>query len=331
MLTLIAALTFAQPIVIAHRGASGERPEHTLAAYQLALEQGADFIEPDLVITKDGVLVCRHENEISTTTNVADKPEFAGRKTKKEIDGRSVEGWFTEDFTLAELKKLRARERLPDVRKSNVTYDGQFEIPTFEEVLQLLRDWKQKTKKTVGVYPETKHPTYFGMLELPPEKPLIELVKKYGYDNKNAPIFIQSFETSNLKLLRRRTKARLIQLIDVIGRPFDWTLAEDKRTYAQLITPGGLSDISTYADGIGVHKDLVISRDTEGNLGAVTNLIHDAKQSGLLIHVWTFRNEDSFLPKNLAGKPEEELKRFFAAGVHGVFSDYPGLAVKVRG
>jgi len=331
MLTLIAALTFAQPIVIAHRGASGERPEHTLAAYQLALEQGADFIEPDLVITKDGVLVCRHENEIGGTTNVADKPEFAGRKTKKEIDGKSLEGWFTEEFTLAELKQLRAKERLPEVRKGNTAYDGQFEIPTFEEVLKLLRDWKKKSGKTAGVYPETKHPTYFGMLDLPLEKPLLELVKKYGYDKRDAPIFIQSFETSNLKLMRKRTKARLIQLIDVIGRPFDWTLAEDKRTYAQLITPGGLTDISTYADGIGVPKDFVITRDADGNLGAVTNLIRDAKQSSLLVHVWTFRNEDQFLPKNLAGKPEEELKRFFAAGVDGIFSDYPSLAVKVRG
>ncbi|MBC8066444.1 MAG: glycerophosphodiester phosphodiesterase [Chlorobia bacterium] len=331
MLTIIAAITFAPPIVIAHRGASGERPEHTLAAYQLALEQGADFIEPDLVITKDGVLVCRHENEIGTTTDVAAKSEFAARKTKKEIDGKTFEGWFTEDFTLKELKTLRAKERLPDVRKANTAYDGQFEVPTFEEVLKLLRDWRKKSGKTVGVYPETKHSTYFGMMDLPLETPLVDLVKRYGYDKKDAPIFIQSFEQSNLKGLRRRTKARLIQLIDAVGRPFDWNLTEDKRTYTQLVSPGGLTEISMYADGVGVYKDYVIPRNAEGNLGEPSSLVRDAKQSGLLVHVWTFRNEDQFLPKNLAGEPEEEIKRFIAAGVDGLFADSPATAVKARG
>lgn len=329
MLTILAAAVFAPPIIIAHRGASGERPEHTIASYQLALEQGADFIEPDVVITKDGILVCRHENEISTTTNVADKPEFASRKAKKEIDGRMVEGWFTEDFTLKELKTLRAKERIPQLRKT--TFDGQFEIPTLEEVMVLLRDWKRKSGKTVGIYPETKHPTYFAMNDLLLENPLINLVKKYGYDNKDAPIFIQSFEQSNLKVLRRRTKARLIQLIDVIGRPFDWTLSENKRAFADLATAVGLSDISTYADGVGVHKDYVIPRTSEGNLGEPTSLVRDAKQSGLLVHVWTFRNEDSFLPKDLAGKPEAEIQRYIAAGIDGLFTDYPATAVKVRG
>lgn len=329
MTTILALAVFASPIIIAHRGASGERPEHTIAAYQLALEQGADFIEPDLVITKDGILVCRHENEISTTTNVADRPEFASRKTKKEIDARTVEGWFTEDFTLKELKTLRAKERIPQLRKTN--YDGQFEIPTLEEVMILLRDWKRKSGKTVGIYPETKHPTYFAMNDLPLENPLINLVKKYGYDKKDAPIFIQSFEQSNLKVLRRRTKARLIQLIDIVGRPFDWTLGEKVQTFADLAKATGLSDISTYADGIGVHKDYVIPRTAEGNLGEPTSLVRDAKQSGLLVHVWTFRNEDSFLPKDLAGKPELEIQRYIAAGIDGIFADYPATAVKVRG
>lgn len=329
MITILAAAILAPPIIIAHRGASGERPEHTIAAYQLALEQGADFVEPDVVITKDGILVCRHENEISTTTNVADKPEFASRKSKKEIDGRTIEGWFTEDFTLKELKTLRAKERIPQLRKT--TYDGQFEIPTLEEVMVLLRDWKRKSGKTVGIYPETKHPTYFAMNDLPLENPLINLVKKYGYDNKDAPIFIQSFEQSNLKVLRRRTKARLIQLIDVIGRPFDWTLSENKRTFADLANAVGLSDISTYADGVGVHKDYVIPRTSEGNLGEPTSLVRDAKQSGLLVHVWTFRNEDPFLPKDLVGKPEAEIQRYIAAGIDGLFTDYPATAVKVRG
>lgn len=329
MITILAATFIAPPLIIAHRGASGERPEHTIAAYQLALEQGADFIEPDVVITKDGILVCRHENEISTTTNVADKPEFASRKAKKDIDGRSVEGWFTEDFTLKELKTLRAKERIPQLRKT--TYDGQFEIPTLEEVMVLLRDWKRKSGKTVGIYPETKHPTYFAMIDLTLENPLINLVKKYGYDKKDAPIFIQSFEQSNLKVLRRRTKARLIQLIDVVGRPFDQTLSEDKRTFAHLATAVGLSDISTYADGVGVHKDYVIPRTPEGNLGEPTSLVRDAKQSGLLVHVWTFRNEDTFLPKDMAGKPEVEIQRYIATGIDGLFTDYPATAVKIRG
>lgn len=331
MINILAATVFATPIIIAHRGASGERPEHTLASYQLAMEQGADFIEPDLVITKDGILVCRHENEISTTTNVADKPEFASRKTKKDIDGRTYEGWFTEDFTLKELKTLRAKERLPEVRKANMAYDGQFEVPTLEEVMILLRDWKRKSGKTVGIYPETKHPTYFAMNDLTLENPLINLVKKYGYDKKEAPIFIQSFEQSNLKVLRRRTKARLIQLIDIIGRPFDWTLSENKRTFADLATAVGLSDISTYADGVGVHKDYIIPRTAEGILGEPTSLVRNAKQSGLLVHVWTFRNEDSFLPKDLAAKPEVEIQRYIAAGIDGLFADYPATAVKVRG
>jgi glycerophosphoryl diester phosphodiesterase len=331
MLTLIAAVNMAPAIVIAHRGASGERPEHTIAAYQLALDQGVDFIEPDLVMTKDGVLVCRHENEISTTTDVASKSEFAGRKTKKEIDGKPVEGWFTEDFTLKELKTLRAKERIPQLRQANTKYDGQFEIPTFEDVLKLLRDWKRKSGKTVGVYPETKHPTYFAQLDLSLEKPLVDLIKRYGYDKKDAPIFIQSFERSNLKMLRRRTKARLVQLIDVVGQPFDFTLSEEKKTYADMVTPIGLSDISTYADGIGVHKDYVIPRNADGALGQPTNLVHNAHQSLLVVHVWTFRSEDYFLPKDLAGNPTEELKRFLATGIDGVFSDFPGLAVKVRG
>lgn len=330
MLALIAAANMAPAIVIAHRGASGERPEHTLAAYQLALEQGADFIEPDLVSSKDGVLVCRHENEISGTTDVANRPEFAARKAKKEIDGQTVEGWFTEDFTVRELKTLRAKERLPELRKANAAYDGQFEIPTFEEVLILLQSWKRSTGRTPGVYPETKHPTYFGQIDLGLEGPLVELVKKYGYDKKDAPIFIQSFERSNLKMLRRSTKARLVQLIDATGQPFDFKLAEDKGTYADMVTATGLAAIATYADGIGVYKDYVIPRNGEGALGEPTSLVQDAHKAGLVVHVWTFRNEDQFLPKDLAGNPAEEIKRFLATGIDGLFSDFPGLAVKTR-
>ena len=222
-----------QAIIIAHRGASGERPEHTIAAYTLAIEQGADYIEPDLVLTKDGVLVARHENEISETTDVASKPEFADRKATKTIDGQKMTGWFTEDFTLAELKTLRAKERLPQLRKANMAYDGQFEVPTFEEILELAKTERAKTGRQIGIYPETKHPTYFASIGLPHEEPLLALLTRYGYTEKSAPVFIQSFEVGNLETLRSKTKLRLIQLMDEKGSPAD---RPDMR-YAEMATP----------------------------------------------------------------------------------------------
>lgn len=315
-------------IVIAHRGASGERPEHTIASYTLAIEQGADFIEPDLVLTKDGVLVARHENEISETTDVATRPEFAARKTSKTVDGQQMTGWFTEDFTLAELKTLRAKERLPQLRKANMAYDGQFEIPTFEQILELAQ------KHKVGVYPETKHPSYFAAIGLPHEAPLLALLAKYGHIEKSAPVFIQSFEVENLKALRGKTKVRLIQLMDEKGSPPD----RSDLTYPAMATPAGLKTIASYADGIGPNKALVIPRNMLGNLGTPTSLVADAHKAGLAVHPWTFRRENYFLPlaqksgidPRSIGDLAEEIRAYLATGIDGFFSDNVAEAVAAK-
>ncbi|MEH6662822.1 MAG: glycerophosphodiester phosphodiesterase [Parasphingorhabdus sp.] len=327
----IATLTGEPPIIIAHRGASGERPEHTLAAYQLAIEQGADFIEPDLVLTSDGILVARHENDISDTTDVAGRPEFAGRKTAKTIDGTSREGWFTEDFTLAELKTLRAKERLPDLRAANMQYDGRFEIPTFEAILQLLEAHADKSGKRIGVYPETKHPSYFNALGLGHDEPMLKLLKQYGYDGKDDPVFIQSFEVGNLKALAGKTGVRLVQLVASEGGPPDMA----GQAYASMITAAGLQDIAAYADGIGPSKDLVIGRNAIGQLGEPTGLVEAAHKAGLMVHPWTFRRENYFLPTDFKsgidprepGDLQGEIRAFLATGIDGLFSDNPAQAV----
>ncbi len=233
-----------EPVVIAHRGASGYRPEHTLAAYRLAIRMGADYVEPDLVPTKDGVLVARHENEISGTTDVAGRPEFADRRTTKVIDGRQVTGWFTEDFTLAELKNLRAVERLPEVRPDNTRYDGMFEVPTFDEVLELVREESRNEGRRIGVYPETKHPTYFDSLGLSLEEPLVEALRRHRMDRARSKVVIQSFETANLRELSAMVAVPLVQLINRDGRPFDFVASGDPRTYADLATPEGLAWIA---------------------------------------------------------------------------------------
>jgi glycerophosphoryl diester phosphodiesterase len=318
-------------IVIAHRGASGERPEHTIASYALAIEQGADFIEPDLVLTKDGILVARHENEISETTDVASKAEFADRKTTKTIDGQPMTGWFTEDFTLAELKTLRAKERLPQLRQANMAYDGQFEVPTFEEILELAKAKSNDTGRIIGVYPETKHPSYFASIGLPHEAPLLALLHAYGHVEKSSPVFIQSFEVENLKALRGKTKLRLIQLMDEKGSPAD----RSDLSYPAMATPEGLKAVATYADGIGPNKALVIPRTLLGNLGTPTSLVSDAHSAGLAVHPWTFRRENYFLPSSAKsgldprdpGDIASEIRAFLAAGVDGVFSDNPAQAV----
>ncbi|WP_411340670.1 glycerophosphodiester phosphodiesterase [Sphingopyxis sp. J-6] len=317
------------PIVIAHRGASGERPEHTLASYRLAIELGADYIEPDLVLTRDGVLVARHENEISETTDVADRPAYAGRKTTKTIDGQAVTGWFTEDFTLAELKTLRARERLPKLRST--AYDGQYEIPTFEEILTLLAEVNKGRAKPVGVYPETKHPSYFVSIGLPHEAPLLALLDRYGYHGPDAHVFIQSFETGNLKALRARSDLPLIQLMDGEGGPAD----NSALTYAAMATPAGLEAVAVYADGIGPNKAMVIPRGALGTLGEPTSLVRDAHAAGLKVHPWTFRRENYFLPLadkggiNPAGHGDlaAEIETYLASGIDGLFSDNPREAV----
>jgi glycerophosphoryl diester phosphodiesterase len=335
-----------RPIVIAHRGASGYRPEHTLESYRLAIEMGADFIEPDLVSTKDGVLVARHENEIGSTTDVAEYPEFAARRTAKTIDGQLVEGWFTEDFTLAELRTLRARERLPQLRPANTAYDGRLEVPTFDEIIQLAKRESAARGRTIGIYPETKHPSWFASLGLALEEPLIAALERAGWTERDAPVFIQSFETENLRMLRGMTRVPLVQLIEASGAPADLALRGDPRTYADLVTPAGLAEIATYADAIGPHKGLVIPRGADDRLAAPSSLVADAHAAGLLVHPWTFRSENYFLPTDFhAGAPadsadpafaamhgdaEAELAAFFAAGVDGVFADFPDVALRAR-
>lgn len=332
-----------EPLVIAHRGASGERPEHTLAAYRLAIAQGADFIEPDLVMTKDGVLIARHENELSDTTDVAERPEFAARRRTQTIDGRTVDGWFSEDFTLAEIKALRAKERLPQLRPQNAAFDGQEAIPTLQEIITLVRAEEARTGRVIGLYPETKHPSHFAGLGLAMERPLAETLARNGYDGPEDAAFIQSFETGALKALKRLTGVRLVQLIADSGAPWDLASAGDPRTYADLVTDAGLAGIATYADGIGVQKSLLIPRDAEGRSLAPTDLASRAHAKGLAVHVWTFRNENFFLPKELRsgdpadprflafhGDAETELRAFYALGVDGVFADFPAMAVAAR-
>ncbi|MFA6300030.1 MAG: glycerophosphodiester phosphodiesterase [Nocardioides sp.] len=329
----------ADPIVIGHRGASGYRPEHTLASYRLAIRLGADYVEPDLVSTKDGVLVARHENEISGTTDVADHAEFAARRTTKTIDGRAVTGWFTEDFTLAELKTLRAKERLPQVRPDNTRYDGRFEIPTLVEVLQLVREESKRTGRSIGVYPETKHPTYFDSIGLSLEEPLVRTLDRFGLDRKRSKVIIQSFETANLRDLDTMTPVPLAQLVDASGAPYDLVAAGDSRTYRDLVTPSGLAEIAEYADGLGANKDLVLPRDpATGATGEPSRLVADAHRRGLVVHVWTVRDENLFMATNFRrgvdplakGDVRAEVVALLDAGVDGIFADYPDSAVDAR-
>jgi glycerophosphoryl diester phosphodiesterase len=319
------------PLIIAHRGASGQRPEHTQAAYDLAIAQGADFIEPDLVMTKDGAIIVRHENEIGGTTNVASRPEFAARKTTKAIDGESITGWFTEDFTLAELKTLRARERLPQLRTESAKFDGQFSIMTLGEVIDFVRAREKAFKRRIGIYPETKHPSYFAKLGLSFDKPLLTTLRRGGYSKATDPLFIQSFEVGNLKRLRKATALRLIQLMSDEGGPPDLT----GTTYASMATPSGLRTIASYAYGVGVAKAMILPRDKVEQWTAPTPLIADAHAAGLKVHAWTFRAENIFLPLALRSGPNPgasgdltaEIKRFAALGIDGLFSDHPEEAV----
>jgi glycerophosphoryl diester phosphodiesterase len=302
----------AEPIVIAHRGASAYRPEHTLGSYRLAIEMGADYIEPDLVPTRDGVLVARHENEISGTTDVAARPEFAARRTTKEIDGRTVEGWFTEDFTLAELGTLRARERLPELRPANTAFDGRWRIPTLQEVIDLA------VEAGVGIYPETKHPAYFASIGLALEERLVAALEANGLDEPGSPVFIQSFEHSSLEELARRVRVPLVQLLSASGR------------HAEMTTPEGLREIARYASAIGPDKRQIVPRDEANRSLAATSLVAEAHAAGLAVHPYTFRPENEFLPAELGDDPEGELARFYEQGVDGVFADNPDTAVAVR-
>lgn len=311
------------PLVIAHRGASGHRPEHTLEGYALAIKMGTDYIEPDLVSTKDGVLVARHENEIGGTTDVATK--FADRKSRKVVDGDTISGWFTEDFTLAELRTLRARERLSF---RSHAHDGQFSIPTFDEVLALADSAGRRRGRVVGVYPETKHPTYFREIGLPLEERLVSTLKSHGLDRRDAPVFIQSFEVGNLRALRRQTQVRLVQLLSGADRPYDLVRAGDRRTGADLVTPVGLREIAQYADAIGVNSRMIVGGDS---LAVPTSLVRDAHAVGLLVHVWTLRPESVFLSQRYRGDPLAEVRELAHLGVDGLFGDFPDLVVKGLG
>jgi glycerophosphoryl diester phosphodiesterase len=305
---LAPTLPTTHPLVIAHRGASGYRPEHTLDAYRLAIELGAGWIEPDLVPTKDGVLVARHENNLLGTTDVAVRPEFADRRTTKMIDDVVVTGWFTEDFTLSELKALRATERLPLVRPGNVAYDGSLEIPTFDEVLQLAAEETLRTGREIGVVPETKHPSYFAALGLAMESSLVRSLEAAGLNRPDAPVIIQSFEVDNLRLLDRMTSVPIVQLVD-LHQP-------------ERLTPSGLRAISTYAEWVGPHKELVLSDPS---------VVAEAHRAGLRVLAWTVRPENQFLAPRFrigtnphaAGDWRAEVAALVDAGVDGVFADYP--------
>ncbi|MDZ7955455.1 glycerophosphodiester phosphodiesterase [Nostoc sp. DedQUE09] len=321
------------PIIIAHRGASGYRLEHTLAAYELAIALGADYIELDLVSTKDGILIARHENEISETTDVATHAEFAHLQTTKIIDGELKTGWFTEDFTLTELKTLRAKERIPQVRRhsspqasQNTAYDGLLEIPTLQEIIDLVKVKSGEINRAIGIYPETKHPTYFQSIGLGLEAPLLATLTANGYQGANAPVFIQSFEVGNLQDLSTKTDLPLVQLLNNSGKPYDFVVSGCKRTYTDLVTASSLKEIAKYAQAIGIHKNLLVPRDNNGKLRSPTSLVIDAHAAGLLVHVWTFRNEDCFLPLDFQGNPQGEYELFFSLGVDGVFTDYPDTA-----
>ncbi|MFD5819636.1 glycerophosphodiester phosphodiesterase [Streptomyces sp. NPDC127038] len=329
-----------RPAVIGHRGASGYRPEHTFGSYELALDLGADVVEAgDLVPTKDGHLVCRHEPEIGGTTDVAAHPEFAGRRTTKTLDGVPTTGWFTEDFTLAELKTLRAVERVPANRPHNTLYDGRWEIPTFEEVLRWQDEQTRKRGKQVWIYPETKHPTYFRALGLGLEERVAKLLRKYGKDRKDSPVILQSFEPSSIQRLDELVGNPLVVLLAAANtRPWDFVTAGDPRTVADLVTPEGLKWIASYAQGIGPTLDLVIPKDADGNLTSPTTLVADAHRAGLVLHPYTMRNENPFLPANFRkgaapdayGDPFGAFAVYFATGIDGVFTDNADTAVLAR-
>ncbi|MFF1818356.1 glycerophosphodiester phosphodiesterase [Kribbella sp. NPDC058245] len=325
-------------VIIGHRGASGYRPEHTLASYELAARMGADYIEPDLVSTKDHVLVTRHEPEIGGTTDVAKHPEFANRKKTKVLDGVSLTGWFTEDFTLKELKTLRAEERIPAIRQHNTAFNDRYQIPTFQEVIDLTKRLSRELGRPIGIYPETKHPTYFRSQGLPLEPELVKTLNRNGLNRPDAKVFVQSFEVSNLIALHKQLRVPLVQLTDAVGRPYDFTVAGDKRTYADITSASGLKDVAKYAAGVGPYKEQIIPFTADGKLGKPTTLVADAHRAGLVVHPYTFRVENNFLPANFdsdavpsdSGNLFGEIAAYRATGIDGLFTDNTDIAVAQR-
>lgn len=329
----------AKMLVIGHRGASALRPEHTLASYAVAIRDGADFVEPDLVSTKDGVLVIRHENEIGGTTDVADHPEFASRKTTKTVDGVQITGWFTEDFTLAELKTLRARERLADIRKANTAYDGQFTVPTFDEMIEFVAAEASARGKVLGIIPEIKHSTYFRGIGLPMEDKVLATLAAHAY-TRTAPVEIQSFEVGDLKYLRGKLgkdhpNIRLLQLMEAGD---DHPADQPSLTYGAMMTPEGLKAVREYADAIGPSTRSIIPLARDGRLAPVAPLVRDAHAAGLEVHPYTFRPENHFLAadfRNGAGDAARneagsvaEIRAYLATGIDAFFTDDPALGRK---
>jgi glycerophosphoryl diester phosphodiesterase len=305
-----ATLNGQPPLVIAHRGASGDRPEHTLAAHELAIEQGADFIEPDLVVTGDGALVVRHENELSLSTDVASRPRFASKRRTQRIDGREITGWFSEDFLLAEIRELRATERFAQARPRNAEFDGRLGIATLDEVIALAAGAGGSGARRVGIYPELKHAAHFDSAGLAVEKRLAEALRADAA--RALPVFVQSFELPALRRFAEHSDAPRVLLL------------------ARPLPPAALRDFASQVQAIGVAKSLVFPRDAAGAIGEATALVAEAHALGLALHAWTFRNEDAFLPANLRGRPRRELELAFATGIDGVFTDFPDTAVAVR-
>jgi glycerophosphoryl diester phosphodiesterase len=330
--------TQAQPLVFGHRGAAGYRPEHTLASYELAIRLGVDVIEPDLVSTKDGQLVARHEPEISATTDVSTRPEFAARRTTKLLDGVATTGWFTEDFTLRELRTLRAVERIPQIRQRNTLYNGRYQIPTFQEVIDLAKRASQEYHRKIGIAPETKHPTYFRSQGLPLEPALVRTLVRNGLNRPDSRVYVQSFEVSNLVALNSVLRVNLVQLTSATGAPYDFVAAGDPRTYADLTTPAGLRQVARYADVLGPDKTQIVPRDATGASQAPTTLVRDAHRAGLAVVPYTFRNENTFLPAELRSSADPtaygnafgEYAQFFGLGVDGLFSDNGDTAREAR-
>ena len=324
--TVAIAAPATKPLILGHRGASGHMPEHTRASYETAIRMGADFIEPDLVPTRDGFLVARHENDITETTDAAIK--FPERVAIKMIDGKRIKGWFTEDFTLAEIKTLRAKERLNFRNHAN---DGTQEILTLQEVIDIAKKGTKETGRTIGIYPETKHPTYFRSIGLPLEETLVRILKENGYDDPKAPCFIQSFEYQNLQDIRKMISTPIVFLFeDKHLRPYDFVVSGDPRTYGDLTRPEELAKIAKFANGIGPYKRLIVPQNPDKTLAAPTTLVSDAHKAGLVVHPYTFRNEAVFLAPDYKNDPVQEYLQFFKLGVDGLFSDFSDTAVKAR-
>ncbi|MBL8362028.1 MAG: glycerophosphodiester phosphodiesterase [Rubrivivax sp.] len=350
-----------RPLVIGHRGTSGYLPEHTLESYALAIELGADYIEPDLVATKDGVLIARHEPNLIATTNVKDLPAFASRRRTAIVDGVAEEGFFASDFTYAEIRQLRAVQAFGERDQG---FNGAYRIPTFDEVIELAKRKAADEGRVIGVYPETKHPTYHRNLGLPLEDRLLTVLQRHGWNHRSSPVFIQSFEQANLKYLRTRTSVKLVQLVDAddvapdgrityappFDRPYDWAVAGRAGTFGDLLTPAGLAEVRTYADGIGPWKPYLISsacvrmagtgcadvngdglvNDADRKLLPPTAVVANAHALGLVVHPYTFRNEQRRLASDFKGVPVNEYLAFYELGVDGLFSDFADTAVVAR-